>query len=181
MKTSQNNISARFETKQTDLTLQGQSFSLQLKKNIYGDRLHIEYALTQAESPVARTSVYYSFNDTKEKKSRYKWFGYDEVPESLFELDHVYVEPEYRGIGTPFMNIIMKDILQFDEQEKTKSKILLLRLNTPEAIAFFDKWNARENGEVDSTSQTTKMIIDTPKIVGDIDFENVFNSSALEK
>ena len=65
--------------------------------------------------------------------------------------------------------------------QKTKSKILLLRLNTPEAIAFFDKWNARENGEDDSTSQTTKMIIDTPKIVGDINFENVFNSSALEK
>jgi hypothetical protein len=75
----------------------------------------------------------------------------------------------------------MNDILQFDEQEKTKSKILLLRLNTPEAIAFFDKWNARENGEDDPTSQTTKMIIDTPRIVGDIDFENVFNSSALEK
>lgn len=175
------NVVEDFEKRQVNLALRGKVYSLRVQEQMMGERLQTEYFLYQQEEPVARTSVYYYKNDSEEKKRKHQWFGYSEVPESMFELDHVYVEPKYRGIGTPFMNIIMHDILQFDKEHDIKSKIVFIRLNRPETIVFFNKWDARVNENEPQSSDTTKMIIDNPKIVGNVEFEKIEEFQGFEK
>ena len=144
-----------------------EEYFLTIKREVVGNRVRLNYVLENSNEKVARVSIYHSFND-EEMQKKWHFFGYSEVPESMFEIDNLYVEPKFRsaGIGTAFINQIMKSINDFDKTQNLKSKIVLVRLNTPDAAAFFDKWNARENDEFfNLNNSSTRMIIDTPKVI----------------
>lgn len=167
MKQLYNHIIENFNS--TTLMFDGEdkTYELSVKKEFVGSRLHIKYTLESGYEKVAKVSLYYVFNDEKEAR---KWhsFGYTEVPESMFEIDHFYVEPKFRnaGIGTAFFNQIMQSIIDFDKSQNLHSKMVFVRMNTPEATAFFNKWNVRENDEfLNEDLRTTRVIIDTPCIV----------------
>lgn len=140
---------------------------------VVGSRVKLKIKLEREDEKVAKVSLFHCFNDDENIK---KWnsFGYREVPESMFEIDNLYIEPKFRnsGMGTSFLNLIMERINNFDTKNHVESKILLVRLNTPEAVAFFNKWNIRENDNYpQAESATTRMIIDKPKIVPAKTFE----------
>lgn len=164
MKQLYNHIIENFNSKVLMFEGEDKPYELSVKTEFVGNRLHLKYALESGYDRVARVSLYYVFNDEKESK---KWhsFGYTEVPESMFEIDHFYVEPKFRnaGIGTAFFNQIMQSITDFDKSQNLHSKMVFVRLNTPEATAFFNKWNARENDRfLNEEIRTTRVIIDTP-------------------
>ncbi len=167
MKTKFNEIIESFKSATLKFDNDDKEYSLAVKQEFVGDRLCLKYTLEAGYEKVARVSLYYVYNDENGIKKRTS-FGYTEVPESMFEIDHFYVEPKFRnaGIGTAFFNIIMQNIVDFDKSQNLNSKLVLVRLNTPEATAFFQKWNARENDRfINEAVQTTRMIIDKPKVV----------------
>ena len=167
MKTKFDDIIKNFKSAILKLDGEDKEYFLTVKQEFVGDRLCLKYTLESGYDRVARVSLYYVFND--EKKAR-KWhsFGYTEVPESMFEIDHFYVEPKFRnaGIGTAFFNIIMQNIVDFDSAQNLHSKMVFVKMNTPEATAFFNKWNAHENDKfLGEDERTTRMIIDEPKVI----------------
>ena len=164
MKTKFNEIIEKFKSATLSLDGEDKEYFLTVKQDFVGDRLRLNYSLETGYNKVARVSLYYVFNDERGIK---KWnsFGYTEVPESMFEIDHFYVEPQFRdkGIGTAFFNLIMKNIVDFDKAQNLHSKMVLVRLNSPEATAFFNKWNIRENDNfLEDAKSSTRMIIDNP-------------------
>ena len=164
MKTKFNEIIESFKSATLKLDNDDKEYFLAVKQEFVGDRLCLKYTLEAGYEKVAKLSLYYVFNNEKEAR---KWhsFGYTEVPESMFEIDHFYVEPKFRnvGIGTAFFNIIMQNIVDFDKSQNLHSKMVFVRMNTPEATAFFNKWNVRENDKfLNEDTRTTRVIIDTP-------------------
>lgn len=162
-----NYIICNFNSKTLKFEDQPQEYDLSVEKEFVGNRLHLKYMLESRNNKVARVSLYYVFND---RKGMNKWhaFGYKEVPESMFDIDNFYVEPKFRGvgIGTAFLNIIMRDIEDFDKMQRLHSKITFVRMNTPDATAIFNKWNAHENDlYLKDAKNSTRMIIDNPCVV----------------
>lgn len=154
------------QNKNLRLEKNGEFYQLEILSEKVGTRFVHKYVLTKNAEPVASTLLFYTQNNSLEQLALWHAFGYREVPESMFEIDKLYVEKKYRGIGTTFLNLIMQDIIEFDKTFKLNSKIVFVRLNTPEATAFFNKWNAKVNDIFERDSaKTTKMIIDEPKVI----------------
>jgi GNAT superfamily N-acetyltransferase len=167
MKTNFDEIIKNFKTAKLTFAGEDKEYFLIIKEDVVGDRLRLNYTLESGYDKVAKISLYYVLNDERGIK---KWnsFGYKEVPESMFEIDHFYVEPKFRnaGIGTAFFNIVMQNIVDFDNAKNLHSKLVFVKMNTPEATAFFNKWNARENANFLEDSQSTILsIIDKPCVV----------------
>lgn len=158
--------------KKIRLERNGEFYQLEISSEKIGTRFSYKYVLTQNTNPVASTLLFYTQNRTPEKQNLWHTIGYREVPESMFEIDKLYVEKKYRGIGTAFLNFIMQEIIAFDQNFNLSSKIVFVRLNTPEAIAFFNKWSAQNNDTFETNNtKTTKMIIDKPNVID----SNTFN------
>ena len=167
MKTKFDDIIKNFKSANLKLDGDDKEYFLTIKQEVIGDRLFLKYALESGYDKVAKVSLYYVQNDERGIR---KWssFGYNEVPESMFEIDHFYVEPKFRnaGIGTAFFNLIMQNIVDFDAAQNLNSKMVFVKMNTPEATTFFNKWNARENDKfLEENPRTTRVIIDKPHTV----------------
>lgn len=157
--------------KKLRLKKNGGFYQLEISSEKVGNRFVRKFILTKNAELVASTLLFYTQNNSLKQQALWHSFGYREVPESMFEIDKLYVEKKYRGIGTAFLNFIMQEIIEFDQIFKLNSKIVLVRLNTPEATTFFNKWDARNNDNFETNStKTTKMIIDEPKIIDSIYF-----------
>lgn len=149
----------------------GEFYQLEILSEKVGNRFARKFILTKNAELVANTLLFYTQNNSLKQQTLWHSFGYREVPESMFEIDKLYVEKKYRGIGTAFLNFIMQEIIKFDQNFKLNSKIVFVRLNTPDATAFFNKWNARNNDTLSTDSaKTTKMIIDKPRVIESVYF-----------
>ena len=167
MKSQLIELKKHFETSILKLNGDTAEYFCSITSEVVGNRVKLKIKLERGDEKVAKVSLFHCFNDAENIK---KWnsFGYKEVPESMFEIDNLYVEPKFRnaGIGTAFLNLIMQNINNYDNKNHLESKILFIRLNTPEATAFFNKWTAHENdNSVESESVTTRMIIDKPQVI----------------
>ena len=167
MKSQLIELKNHFETLILKLNGDTAEYFFSVTSEIVGNRVKLKIKLERENEKVAKVSLFHCFNNAENIK---KWnlFGYREVPESMFEIDNLYVEPKFRnaGIATAFLNLIMQNINNYDNKNHLESKILFIRLNTPEATAFFNKWTARENdNSLNSESVTTRMIIDKPRVI----------------
>lgn len=167
MKTNFDEIIKNFKSAKLTFAGEDKEYFLTIKEDVVGDRLRLKYTLESGYDKVARVSLYHVINEEKGIK---KWnsFGYKEVPDSMFEIDNFYVEPKFRnaGIGTAFFNIIMQNIVEFDKAQNHHSKLVFVRMDTPEATAFFNKWSAVENDRyIEEAQRTTRMIINEPRVV----------------
>ena len=90
MKTKFNEIIENFKSKTLAFDGDDKEYFLTVKQEFIGDRLCLKYTLETGYDKIAKVSLYYVFNDERGIK---KWnsFGYKEVPESMFEIDHFYI------------------------------------------------------------------------------------------
>jgi hypothetical protein len=183
-----NNISFPASKRNVMLLIDGNYYRMEISKKMHYKEtskngseifdsvgLHYDLCIEGQSDPIGKIFLFlYTSNNDLHSQERLELSGCKECPMNFFELKSIWVDESQRGIGTAFLSYVMNDIKKFNESQKRNIKIVLNRLNSDITIPFYNKFGARRNENAYmqlysiSDADCTYMIIDEPKIVGEL-------------
>lgn len=186
-----NDISHPEDFRKVNVLINGERFRLEIER-LYEDRPYsdgrkfysAEVTYTLYKEGIEKSIGYLIFNLVSEinhwSHKDAKRIGFDEIPDDYFVLDKIAVDEQFRriSIGTALMNRAMQNIILFNKLHGKNIKILFQRrnLNIDVTLPFYDNFGARVNSDEErynvfkerTHGAITPMIIDEPKIVGEV-------------
>ena len=162
-----------FEETATGKCFKKAQIRYQLYKNDRED--YIAYVTLNLNSELAKFPHYWAFTH-----------NYTEIPCDYFELDKIEITDETlknKGIGTALLNYVLNDVIDYNNNNGTKYKVLFDRWNkNKENEPFYKRFGARENINRTLTEfeKTTPMIIDEPKTVGEVPIELAYKKAGMQ-